>query len=363
MDATYIYKLAPHSAFHFGLRGVGVEESASFCPADTLFSALCLTLLEWETDGKQALESWLARFSPGESGLPPLRLSSAFPYAGEVCFFPRPMMPANMADETAPQGEAKTLKKIRLVSEGILRAWLEHKPLSGELNDEQLLHGGRVWVTSGERDELKAFLDKDDVIRMWTNRTRPRVSIDRMRSNSSVYQAGVVRFKPGAGLFTLVEFPDDPQGAERARLTTLLQVLGHGGLGGERSSGYGQFDLKGPKPFEGFGALRGERFLTLSPYHPTWPEVQAGVLKSGAAYKLQTRRGWVGATGALHLRRRSVCVLSEGSILHHRGQASYGDLADVSPRYEDGHPILNHKVWRYGIAFPLPVLAPLQEGD
>ena len=64
MSAIDIYKLVPHAAFHFGLRGVGVEETAFFCPADTIFSALCLMLRQWEPDGSQALEARLESFPP-----------------------------------------------------------------------------------------------------------------------------------------------------------------------------------------------------------------------------------------------------------------------------------------------------------
>lgn len=362
MGAIEIYKLVPHTAFHFGLRGVGVEETAPFCPADTLFSALCLTLREWEPDGSQALEAWLKGFPPlNEGAPPPLRLSSAFPYAGGVCFFPKPMVPANLTGE-ARQTQAKTLKKIRFISEGILRAWLNHEPLNAELCDEHLLHGGRVWVTGDERDKLGVFQDRTGIIRMWANQVLPRVTIDRATSRSLVYQAGVVRFQAGAGLFLLVEFLGDRAEAERKRLTTLLQVLGHSGLGGERSSGYGQFEMEGPGPFNGFGAMQGERFMTLSPYHPTWPEVETGVLEDGAAYKLLTRRGWVGSLEGLALRRRLVRLLSEGSVLCHTSRTSYGDLVDVTPLDEKGNEALSHKVWRYGLAFPVPVSVPLAEG-
>lgn len=364
MSAIEIYKLVPHAAFHFGLRGVGVEATESFCPADTLFSALCLTLRQWEPDGNQKLEAWLEGFPSLNGGAPPpLRLSSAFPYAGEVLFFPKPMVPANLKREER-QTQAKTLKKITFISEGILRAWLDNEKLGPELRDDHLLDRGRVWVTADERAKLKTFQETTPgEIRMWAKQTVPRVTIDRATSQSAVYQAGVVRFKPGAGLFVLVEFLNDKKAA-RQRLTALLHVLGHNGLGGERSSGYGQFEPQEPQPFEGFGVSDGGRFLTLSPYHPTWPEAQAGVLEAGAAYDLQTRRGWVGSPEGMNLRRRFVRVLGEGSVLRHaRGgpQRSYGDLVDVTPRDEQGQEALGHKVWRYGIAFPVPVSLPLDE--
>jgi len=358
--ATYVYKLAPKTAFHFGLRGVGIEATATFCPADTLFAALCLTLREWE--GNEALEEWLRGFPTGPGASPPpLRLSSAFPYAGEVLFFPRPLLPANLSPELG-RSRAKTLKKIEFVSAGILRAWLAQEDLSAELDDELLLHGGKVWVRRDELDRLEPFrTTQRSPIRMWKMDTLPRVTVDRQSSASAVYQAGVVRFKVGAGLFTLVEFLGDGAEAERTRLTTLFEVMGDGGLGGERSSGYGQFKLEGPEAFEGFGG-EGEMFLTLAPYHPTPAEVAGGVLGEAAAYHLLTRRGWVGSPEGLNLRRRLVRLLGEGSVLLHPqsgARASYGDLADVTPRDEDDREALSHKVWRYGIAFPVPASRPV----
>jgi CRISPR-associated protein Csm4 len=360
VGATYIYRLAPRSAFHFGLRGVGIEETATFCPADTLFSALCLTLREWEPEGNRALESWLARFPPlNAGGPPPLRLSSALPYAGQVLFFPKPMLPANIPAAMG-SSRAKTFKKMAFVSLGVFSRWLGGQELEEEVDDDQFLHAGRVWVTRDERQKLEAFHDPGSgQIRMWAEQTVPRVTIDRMTSRSSVYQAGVVRFRQGAGLFVLAEFLDGEGEAEARRLATLFEVLGHGGLGGERSSGYGQFGVAAPQPFGDLGAAQGDLFLTLSPYHPTAAEVRAGVLGEGASYNLLTRRGWVGSPEGLNLRRRLVRLLGEGSVLHRKNLPSLGDLADVTPRDGAGNPGLSHNVWRYGIAFPVPVAGPL----
>jgi len=360
VGATYIYRFAPRTAFHFGLRGVGVEETAAFCPADTLFSALCLTLREWERDGNQRLEDWLARFPPlNGGGPPPFRLSSAFPYAGEVLFFPKPMIPANLPPETR-QAQAKKLKKVVLVSLQILRGWLAQEDLNAEVQDAQFLHGGKVWVAAAELGKLQAFRDtRTGQIKMWATDPLPRVAVDRETSRSSVYQAGAVRFRLGAGLYTLVEFLDGDAREQQKRLTTLLQVMGDGGLGGERSSGYGHFRIEGPEPFAGWGGAPGDLFVTLAPYHPTETEVEAGVLEGDAAYTLLTRRGWVGSPDGSNLRRRLVRLLGEGSVLHHTGAPGYGDLADVSPRDEKERQMLPHTVWRYGIAFPAPAAQPV----
>ena len=65
-------------------------------------------------------------------------------------------------------------------------------------------------------------------------------------------------------------------------------------------------------------------------------------------------------------RRPYVRVLSEGAVLHHPShgaQNSYGDLADVTPTVMDPDKGGDgHKVWRYGIAFPVPVGIPVAGG-
>jgi len=142
-------------------------------------------------------------------------------------------------------------------------------------------------------------------------------------------------------------------------------VLGDSGIGGERSAGYGQFDLEGPADFVGFGIQGlGERWLTLATYHPRPDEVgKDGVLGKGCSYKLLIRRGWVASPEGMSLRRPLVRMLGEGSVLHHpkaEERESYGDLADVTPEVMDpAEGGTGHKVWRYGIAFPVPVGIPV----
>ena len=116
MAAMKLFKLAPRTAFHFGQRGVGMEGTQVFCHADTLFSALCLTLRELEREGSAALTRLLERFprqgQPADS--PPFRLTSAFPYAGDVLFFPKPLVPGNLKPAVG-QEHGKTLKEVQFV--------------------------------------------------------------------------------------------------------------------------------------------------------------------------------------------------------------------------------------------------------
>jgi CRISPR-associated protein Csm4 len=378
LAAMKLFKLTPRTAFHFGQRSVGVEGTQVFCHADTLFSALCLTLRELEPDGRTALTGLLEQFprQGHPTGPPPFRLSSAFPYAGDVLFFPKPLVPGKLGLTTAHE-HGKTLKEVQFVSQSIFTAWLNNEALDGYLKDENLLHDGDLWVTPAEREALEVFRDKGTGnIQLWKVDTVPRVTVDRVTSRSAVYQAGQVRYrrvklKNGelrSGLWVLVGWLDE--GRDRAQidwLAKLFTVLGDSGMGGERSAGYGQFDLEGPTDFAGFSILGlGERWLTLAPYHPCPDEVgDGGVLGEGCSYTLLLRRGWVASPEGMSLRRPLVRVLGEGSVLHHpaaRARESYGDLADATPAVmEPAEGGTGHKVWRYGIAFPVPVGIPVSQ--
>jgi len=386
-----LFKLAPRAAFHFGQRGVGVEGTQVFCHADTLFSALCLTMRELDPDGSTALTGLLERFPrQGHSTRPPpFRLTSAFPYAGDVLFFPKPLVPGKLTQETS-QDHGKTLKEVEFVSQSIFTVWLNNEALDGYLkDDENFLHGGDLWVMPAERKALEAFRNEDTgQVQLWKSDPVPRVTVDRVTSRSAVYQAGRVRYRRvkledgelRAGLWVLVDGLADEQ---VGWLTKLFTVLGDSGIGGERSAGYGQFDLdgpsmdsgrgpsinsgRGPADFAGFGIQgRDERWLTLAPYHPRSDELgEDGVLGKDSAYTLLLRRGWVASPEGMSLRRPLVRMLGEGSVLHHPAagmRKNYGDLADATPAIMDpAEGNTGHKVWRYGIGFPVPVGIPIPE--
>ncbi|RLC91542.1 MAG: type III-A CRISPR-associated RAMP protein Csm4 [Chloroflexi bacterium] len=338
------YPLRPRAPFHFGVRGVGVEATALTARSDTLFSALCLTLRELY--GRDGLEGFLEQFPTAQEPNrdPPLLLSAGLPYAGKVRFFPRPFLPVpGLEDDPTEQ---KHQKKITLISETVFRAWVGGGDVLQYYERRNLLHSGQVWVTADERAALAdRFLDENTGwVRMWTVGDVPRVTVDRVSSSSSVYQAGQVRFAPGAGLYLLVVWRDD---GWRDRFWELLQVLGDAGVGGERSSGYGLFTPLKPQPVALPDADGTGRWVTLS---SCWPlPGQEGILGPGTAYRLENRRGWMDSPEGRNLRRKSVHMLEPGSVLRTLpGQTTYGGLADVKPDIFTAHP-----VWRYGLALPV----------
>lgn len=368
MDAT-AYHLEARAPFHFGLRGVGIEATAVHGPSDTLFSALCHAIRQ--QFGLATLQDFLASCSSLD---PPLVLSSAFPYVlsrreeevedwsppnlfdpgRAVRFFPRPMEPPPGVPDVPK--ERKRIKKIAWVSEGIFRAWVGGESLGQHYAPKHLVQGGRVWLTAPEKERVAGWRDEEtDDIRLWAVGDVPRVTVDRRASTSTVYQAGRVWFPTGGGLWLLMRWRSDWQ--KRGELA--LWVLGDEGIGGERSAGHGLFCLHGPYPLSGLpDPTPGERFLTLSLYHPTKGELADVLGGEGINYRFQVRRGWMaspdqvesaeeGTLSGSALRRKAVRMFAEGSILRWPDRrTALGALADVTPDV-----FSTHKVWRYGLAW------------
>ena len=369
-----VYHLQALSAFHFGLRGVELEATATHAPSDTLFSALCHALRE--QFGLACLQEFLLGFAEPE---PPVTLSSAFPYAlarGEkqedwvlprqieagqaVRFFPRPLdWPPGLPDLA---DERKNVKGIEWVSETLFRGWINGENLSAHWRKENWVHDKHVWLTEQERQQIAGWRDEDsDEIRLWTVGDVPRVTVDRRHSGSAVYQAGQLRFQPGGGLWLLARWHED----WRQRGETALRVLGETGIGGERSSGYGQFILHGPHSVAALPEpIAGERFVTLALYFPKEQELPAVLKDERVSYRLRVRRGWMSSPDQVQgpggkavrgsaLRRRAVRMFAEGSLLYWpEGRTTLGDLADVTPEAFD--PARGgHNVWRYGYALPV----------
>jgi CRISPR-associated protein Csm4 len=355
MTAIQIYRLTPRASFHFGVRGVGVEATGLTCHSDTLFSALCLMIRELR--GEAALEEFLSAFA---TSAPPFLLSSAFPYVGEVALYPKPMSPIPIASgQEDDLSLLKTIKKIRFVSQPIFEAILASETLKAPGSD-QLLQGKRVWITPQERQNLEPMATGGQIV-IWEKDGVPRVAVDRVTSASAVYQAGQMRFNDGCGLHVLIRWRDESQ---RELIEEALRALGDVGIGGERSAGHGLFSLQDPQPVPLQEPERSARFVTLSLYHPTKAEVEAGersVLGDASAYELVGRGGWMASPDEMARRRKRVNMLGEGAVLTNwEPDRVYGNLVDVTPERTEGWAP-PHNVYRYGFAFPVGAAAARED--
>jgi len=364
---TYNLEPKPGAGFHFGLRGLEQEGSASHCPSDTLFAALVATAADLDGDaGARAFTR------PFEDGKPPFLLTSVFPRAGNLPLYPFPFVKVELAEK---RGQRKLLKRLRYVSPVIFTRIINRQSLDEYADGEDgcglFLQGGQVWLAADEIDALPddwRELAPEDVKKrkdwrewlpgkegrqwlreqkVWRSRPVDRVTVDRVASASTIYRIGRTVYAPGCGLWFGAQWPAGLDGDAQTRLETLLAHLGDRGLGGERSVGYGQFKWEQASPLDlPERALDGPS-LTLSRYLPRQEELPAA-LQGDASYRLAAVAGWLNAPGKQAQRRKQVRLLVEGSVFQTSGAGLWGRLADVCPDGWNGHSI-----WRYGYACPV----------
>jgi CRISPR-associated protein Csm4 len=361
MPELELYHLTPKSAFHLGQRGVGQEESGVHLPSDTLFAALVTSHIE--AGGKAAA---LAE--------PPFGLTSAFPRAGSVRFYPALPLSLVRLSPAKLENRLKELKAIQFVSEAIFK-----KMIAGELLDDWLpdeaevaasaqglyLQSRSLWLTAAEAAQLPEVMQVKAgklqqyralrQARVWQTVKIPRVTVDRQRNASAIFHTGRLSFSPGCGWWFGLAWPKaDPDGQKVVE--RVLKLLADGGMGGERAAGYGHFSCDKVGPMRWPDPAPGQLFVTLSRYHPR-PEELSGLRADPAAYKLVSVAGWLNSaeahtrSQAKAQRRRRLWLLAEGSAVQAVGAGPWGDITDVRPDYPAAE--FPHPVWRYGLACPV----------
>lgn len=315
-----------------------MEETRTCVPADTLFSALC-SAWRW-LYGVDSLQSeLLAPFVDAEN--PPLLLTSAFPFAGEILFFPKPLA---LGSVQVPPEHRKKFKGVQYWSQSVFARWARGEEIRYEPPDGE--EEPQFWVLEQDRKHLADFIDEETgSLRLWKEHVVPRVTLDRITSASQIWFFGQVAFCKGAGLWCAVRYRE---GALRSRVEACLRLLGDSGLGGERGAGFGLFEVSVVEGVSLPEAQGAEYMVTLSPCCPDGAQWNA-LLDARCAYDLLPRRGWIGSPEAGNLRRKTVWMLREGAVLRNAGGTGVGRLVNVRP---DPCP---HDVWRYGYAFPLGV--------
>lgn len=374
MPQLSVYSLQLRSALHVGQHGVGLEETRYHIPSDTLFAALVAT---WVQLGGRA-ETWCDPFPRQDaSGQPPFLISSAFPRAGGVRFYPMPQ--ADLARlGVAVSERRKDLRRIAFVSEGIFRRIISGQPLASYLceKDEDpraglFLQGGHLWLTRDEVPQLpegmRSYRSADGAHRerplralwyamVWAEDKVPRVTVDRTTSASNIFHTGRVSFSEGCGLWFGVCWlaPESERAGHQRMFEQALHALADAGLGGERSAGYGAFTWKSQGTVDWPDPAPGQLYVTLSRYHPRSCETPASFTGEGTAYSLQAVAGYLQSPLLASQRRRRLRLVAEGSVLRAGDSPPFGDLVDVRPQVGN----FPHPVWRYGLACPVKLEVP-----
>ncbi len=342
MENYTVYRLRFKTQLHLGRAtgaaqsgSLGLEKTETYIPADTLFSALCQT---WTTFyDTESLTDFLNQYT-AENGTLPFTLTSAFPYADNVYFFPKPLTFRESKDTT--DNARKKIKKVRFISQSIFQDIVAGN--SQNFDKENLINGENIWVSAEEKEQLKKSIDEK--LNIISTSTRPRVTIGAQNAGSEIWHVETVQFNTNCGLWFAAQFDSD---ATKQKVETLLRVLGDSGIGGERNAGYGQFTFEPITNFQLPATEDSTQFVTLSPICPKSPEQLEHLRKGDSAYTLTPLTGWVGSPGT-HKKRKKVNMFAEGSVLNSYDEP-IGRLVDLRP---DG---FTHPVYRYGYAWQVSI--------
>jgi CRISPR-associated protein Csm4 len=351
--STRAWQLALRAPLHVGERGIGVEETLDYLPSDSLFSALAVA---WQRSAPH--RTALAELEQAFVGTPPLRLTSAFPYIGNLLLFPKPHLaaPRPVEGQEAVKESGKEYKRVRWVSQQVFTELLqgpEQAKLDELWADKVLLQGGAVWVT---RDEAKALGAGQPDGEFWKSDRVPKVTVDRLTNASQIFHVGRVHFAPGCGLWCMAQ----GEAAWLDRVEAGLNLLADDGLGGQRSRGNGQFECKKIEPPPSLPQLESAYGVLLSRFAPSVAEM--ALLRSvHAAYGLALVGGFSGTAGDPPFVRRQVRLLVEGSVIgteEGTASAASGRLVDVTPSAPEVTARLDHPIYRYGVAYTVPIRVP-----
>lgn len=368
---TRAYRLTLRAPLHVGERGIGVEETLDYLPSDSLFSALAVA---WQRTAalRPVLDGLAAAFKEGA----PLLLTSAFPHMAGVLLFPRPHLAAlpKPVETEQRQESSKDIKRVRWVSQEIFAALLagpDQARLDALWANKVLLQKGTVWVTeadaqrihdaqhppgAGERPPGAARVrERVQHTTFWDEVRVPKVTVDRLSNASQIFHVGRMHFDKQSGLWFMAR-------GEAEWLTHVeagLRLLADDGLGGQRSRGNGQFTFETMEP-PAFAQEQGGYGVLLSRFAPRAAEM--ALLKGRhAAYDLTLVGGFSGTPGDPPVVRRQVRLVAEGSIIGSDEAAlpaAPGQLVDVTPTAPEVTARLGHPIFRYGLAYTVPIRVP-----
>jgi CRISPR-associated protein Csm4 len=351
--------LRPGTQFHFG-NWVPFDQSVLHdtdlqIHSDTLFSALV---------------NIAAKIGRADEVVEELQnqntLSSAFYLLGngnnsQVYFLPRPTVPLIDLGDTY-----KFIKQKAFVSKGVfendivMSQWKNNAGDKELVTEENKLIAGKNWIaTRHEIEELLGAefdLERAKNISLFHMASIPQVRVHTTEEEHNYYQVGNLQIADNRDLFKNLQvhfyflLKEEPSNV----LKTVLNLLPHEGIGGQRSTGCGRVLSVTITETELFKSLNGDSFLSLSKVIPTNEEVS--LLGNNTFYQTTMRGGRIlkrnkiindkGEKETKIDRLKQVRMISEGAVFEN---SIVGSVPDLRP---DGNqdPYL-----RYGKAFLIQI--------
>ena len=360
MSAHYLLKLVPKSPFHLG-EIMDMERTDVIIHSDTVFSALCN--ISDKFFGKRYYSELIEPFLEEK---PTFLISSVFPYVeiisksekeeDTIYFFPKPLIFKNFVEKTPKN--IKVFKKIQFVSKLIFEAYLtsddnfleeNFQDSRGIVKLNNLIQSGKLWLSEEERRLIP------DIDTIWKTQQSPRITIDRITSQTLIYHYSRVHYRKNAGLFLLIKILENSNSELVLKnIIKILRYLGDTGIGGERSSGNGQFNIKldkQNKPYE-ISFKEGEdyskQFITISLFLPNRSDIENRLIDNNSYYQIINRKGWISNST---YRRKSINMVVEGSVLNKNGPQIMGIIEEVTPEILKEES--DYKIHRYGYSYPI----------
>ncbi|MBW4615248.1 MAG: type III-A CRISPR-associated RAMP protein Csm4 [Desmonostoc vinosum HA7617-LM4] len=335
------------SPAHFGEVGIGIEETSDRIRSDSLFSAWISAYARLFS--KHAVEELLQKFpTPEQSNLiPPFRISSTFIYRQAsdrtIYYLPRPLkFPHNYPDDDLKF--FKTYKKLNYLPLEVWQRWYQGQGFEKDADTDELIAYTTNGKSQGELNKLGTFEYK----KSFKIDKVPKIAVDRVTRATNLYHTGFVQFewdKNPSGLYFLLQLSQEGEKLVD-KLEAALHFLGEEGIGGERSSGAGRFQLEWlelPETWQQVVNSDGTHHTLMSLF---WESSIPDEFLNNACYEIQERGGWIAES---QLRRQMVRMFSEGSVFLTSPQ---GKLINVTP-----HNFNKHNIYRSGISLSLPIQA------
>lgn len=302
-----IYKLVFPQGVHFG--DGTLDHSTGTFEADTLFSALAHEALR---NGGNCFVRFLAAVQNDE-----VVFTGGLPYIGQELMLPKPMILFESRNSEDSSTEKKAYKRLKYIPLSKFARFA-----AGEMTVDEIKTIGNPGIESTRTIAAVNGLDE----------TMP-------------FRVGTYSFFKDNGLYVIYGYLSDDV---KQMFESLLEQLSYEGIGGERSSGLGRFELHTASiPEELLNRLSGsyDRYMLMSVALPTEQELDEVI--NGASYEMKKRSGFVSSQtySDTNLRKKDLYVFSPGSVFP---KLFKGDIVDVS---SGG----NHPVYRYARAFMIGV--------
>jgi CRISPR type III-A-associated RAMP protein Csm4 len=315
---------------HFGRGREEPDKSELIYHSDSLKSAIY-------SIGVHFFEEWKNEKKFCDS----FRISSCFPFAKDEFFLPKPQLKRKIIiSDLSEDKTSKKVKKIEFFEKTVFENFINTSNDFFKINLSNVTPNG-VFVSKEniEQKKHKEFF-KTEV------QQRVKVPLEWENKDSDPFYIDRIYFEKECGLYFIAEF--DNSEIENQVLRA-LKLLGENGIGTDRSVGNGLFNFNVDRDVSEFSfninSLH-DNYLLLGLYLPNENEHKA-INFDKSSWSLIKRGGYIAGSEIeefMHLRKKSVYMFGEGSILK-SSLALKGKTENLSPDWNDEKM---HPVWRDG---------------